>query len=158
VNPARPSYCGHKRYPERSRPLKGIIQVDESINIADIPPSVRLLIFILNQIRDPTMGWLGASVRNIFHKHNSSSRNAVLTFIGLATMNHKTANMFLECTTESSGRTKQISLSRRILATILFTDIVGSTERARELGDRVWRDLLWAHDATVRREISRFRG
>jgi pimeloyl-ACP methyl ester carboxylesterase len=46
----------------------------------------------------------------------------------------------------------------RVLATVLFTDIVGSTERALELGDRRWRDLLSAHDAAVRRELERFRG
>jgi class 3 adenylate cyclase len=40
----------------------------------------------------------------------------------------------------------------------LFTDIVGSTERAAELGDRAWRDLLDRHDQTVRRQIERFRG
>jgi class 3 adenylate cyclase len=47
-------------------------------------------------------------------------------------------------------------VSRRVLATVLFTDIVGSTERARDLGDKAWRELLQAHDATVRREIFRF--
>jgi pimeloyl-ACP methyl ester carboxylesterase len=46
----------------------------------------------------------------------------------------------------------------RVLATVLFTDLVGSTERAAQLGDRRWRDLLAAHDATVRRELERFRG
>ena len=46
----------------------------------------------------------------------------------------------------------------RVLATVLFTDIVGSTERARELGDRAWRDLLEQHHAAVRRELERFRG
>jgi pimeloyl-ACP methyl ester carboxylesterase len=46
----------------------------------------------------------------------------------------------------------------RVLATILFTDIVGSTERAAELGDRRWRELLAAHHAVVRRELDRFRG
>jgi class 3 adenylate cyclase len=46
----------------------------------------------------------------------------------------------------------------RVLATVLFTDIVGSTARAAELGDRRWRDLLAAHDTTVRRELERFRG
>ena len=46
----------------------------------------------------------------------------------------------------------------RILATVLFTDIVGSTDRAVELGDRRWRELLGAHDAAVRRELERFRG
>jgi len=46
----------------------------------------------------------------------------------------------------------------RVLATVLFTDIVGSTQRAAELGDRGWRDLLARHDALVRRELDRGRG
>ncbi len=46
----------------------------------------------------------------------------------------------------------------RVLATILFTDIVNSTERIRELGDHAWADLLARHHATVRRELERFRG
>jgi class 3 adenylate cyclase len=45
-----------------------------------------------------------------------------------------------------------------VLATVLFTDIVGSTDRAAELGDRGWRDLLAQHHAAVRRELARFRG
>jgi class 3 adenylate cyclase len=46
----------------------------------------------------------------------------------------------------------------RVLATVLFTDLVDSTKRAEELGDRRWRALLDEHDALVRREIDRFRG
>jgi hypothetical protein len=46
----------------------------------------------------------------------------------------------------------------RILATVMFTDIVGSTERAAELGDRAWRDLLSAHHAKARAELERYRG
>ena len=46
----------------------------------------------------------------------------------------------------------------RVLATLLFTDIVGSTERAADLGDRQWRDLLAHHHSLVRRELTRFRG
>jgi class 3 adenylate cyclase/pimeloyl-ACP methyl ester carboxylesterase len=45
-----------------------------------------------------------------------------------------------------------------VLATILYTDIVGSTEHAVRLGDRHWRDLLATHDAVVRAEVLRFRG
>ena len=45
-----------------------------------------------------------------------------------------------------------------VLLTVLFTDIVGSTARAAELGDRAWRDLLEQHHAAVRRELARFRG
>jgi pimeloyl-ACP methyl ester carboxylesterase len=46
----------------------------------------------------------------------------------------------------------------RVLATVLFTDIVRSTERARELGDRRWRDLVEEHHALVREQLQRFRG
>ena len=46
----------------------------------------------------------------------------------------------------------------RVLATILFTDIVGSTELAARLGDAAWRDILRRHHAAVRRELARFDG
>jgi class 3 adenylate cyclase len=48
--------------------------------------------------------------------------------------------------------------SERILATVLFTDLVGSTERAAQIGDRAWADLLERHHAIVRRQLDRFRG
>jgi pimeloyl-ACP methyl ester carboxylesterase len=48
--------------------------------------------------------------------------------------------------------------SNRVLATILFTDIVGSTSRAEQMGDQRWHDLLDAHHATIRRELARYRG
>jgi len=50
------------------------------------------------------------------------------------------------------------SVPDSVLATLLFTDIVGSTERAAELGDRAWRELLAEHHAVVRRELARYRG
>jgi len=48
--------------------------------------------------------------------------------------------------------------SDRLLATVLFTDVVGSTEQAARLGDRRWKELLAVHDALVEAEIERFRG
>jgi class 3 adenylate cyclase len=45
-----------------------------------------------------------------------------------------------------------------VLATVLFTDLVGSTERAAELGDRAWRELLAEHHRLVRQELVRYRG
>jgi class 3 adenylate cyclase len=49
-------------------------------------------------------------------------------------------------------------LSDRVLATVLFTDIVGSTDRASQLGDRGWRALLERHDTLVREQVERYRG
>jgi DNA-binding NarL/FixJ family response regulator len=48
--------------------------------------------------------------------------------------------------------------SDRVLATVMFSDIVSSTERAAEIGDRRWRDLLDRHDALIRRELERHGG
>jgi class 3 adenylate cyclase len=46
----------------------------------------------------------------------------------------------------------------RVLATVMFVDIVGSTKQAAALGDRRWRELLSAHHVAIRRELARFRG
>jgi class 3 adenylate cyclase len=46
----------------------------------------------------------------------------------------------------------------RVLATVLFTDIVDSTARAASLGDRGWREVREEHDRTVRAQLARFRG
>jgi pimeloyl-ACP methyl ester carboxylesterase len=46
----------------------------------------------------------------------------------------------------------------RVLATVMFTDVVGSTERVVALGDRKWKDALELHDRTVRRQLDVFRG
>lgn len=53
---------------------------------------------------------------------------------------------------------KSESATQRVLATILFTDIVGSTEMARELGDQTWRGLLDAHDQLCSNTVQEFGG
>ena len=57
----------------------------------------------------------------------------------------------------ASGRWDDVETDR-VLATVLFTDIVGSSERLAQLGDRAWRELLEQHHAIVRRELVRHRG
>jgi pimeloyl-ACP methyl ester carboxylesterase len=54
--------------------------------------------------------------------------------------------------------TRRGSEPERALATVLFTDIVGSTEKAAQLGDRGWRQLIERHDAAVRRQLALYRG
>jgi class 3 adenylate cyclase len=46
----------------------------------------------------------------------------------------------------------------RVLATVLFTDIVGSTERQAPMGDRAWKDLVLAHHGLVPAALARWRG
>jgi class 3 adenylate cyclase len=54
--------------------------------------------------------------------------------------------------------TRSASQPDRVLATVLFTDIVSSTAQASSMGDRAWHDRIDAHDAMVRRQMERFRG
>jgi len=54
--------------------------------------------------------------------------------------------------------TRTLAPSSRMLATVLFTDIVGSTEQASALGDRSWKDLLENHDRAVERQLRRYGG
>ena len=56
-----------------------------------------------------------------------------------------------------SHRVEQADFDR-VLATVLFTDIVGSTERAAEMGDRPWKELLERHHQVVRAMLGRYRG
>ena len=54
--------------------------------------------------------------------------------------------------------TRSLPETDRVLATVMFTDLVGSTERAAAVGDARWRDLLAEHRVSVRRELAHFRG
>lgn len=54
--------------------------------------------------------------------------------------------------------TRSVQVPDRILATVMFTDIVSSTERAAAMGDRAWRDLLDRHNDVVRKELAAARG
>lgn len=56
------------------------------------------------------------------------------------------------------GGHRRMSDAGRVVATVVFTDIVDSTGRAAELGDNRWRDLLDDHDEVVRRQLTRFQG
>jgi class 3 adenylate cyclase/pimeloyl-ACP methyl ester carboxylesterase len=57
----------------------------------------------------------------------------------------------------ASVRDEEASLDR-MLSTVMFTDVVGSTQRAAELGDRRWKELLERHNTTVRAMLARYRG
>jgi class 3 adenylate cyclase len=63
-----------------------------------------------------------------------------------------------DCIQEFLTGSVAIAESRRVLATVLFTDIVDSTARAEAIGDQRWHNVLDAHHTTVRRELARYRG
>jgi pimeloyl-ACP methyl ester carboxylesterase len=69
---------------------------------------------------------------------------------------HVNADQILDEIEEFLTGARPAEPSARVLATVLFTDLVGSTEKARQLGDRAWAELLDRHHELVRRELVRF--
>jgi class 3 adenylate cyclase len=67
-------------------------------------------------------------------------------------------SVFVEETRAFLTGVREAPESDRVLSTVLFTDIVGSTEQAATVGDSGWKELLDAHDDMVRRQLERFRG
>jgi class 3 adenylate cyclase/alpha-beta hydrolase superfamily lysophospholipase len=73
-------------------------------------------------------------------------------------MTRTNAKLTVEATTEFlTGDRPQVEVDR-LLTTVLFTDIVGSTQQVASLGDQAWSDVLEAHDRLVREELHHFRG
>jgi pimeloyl-ACP methyl ester carboxylesterase len=69
---------------------------------------------------------------------------------------HVNPDQILDEVEEFLTGSKPAPVSERVLATVLFTDLVASTEKAREVGDRAWTELLERHHGVVRRELARF--
>jgi class 3 adenylate cyclase len=69
---------------------------------------------------------------------------------------HVNSDQILDEVEEFLTGTRPAPVSDRVLATVLFTDLVGSTERARELGDSAWAELLERHNELVRGQLARF--
>jgi class 3 adenylate cyclase len=112
---------------------------------------------VLPTIRVPTLVLYGAAAREQMLDLAGRIQGAQSLEIDLTSFAGRFYALPRETEAFLSGREAE-PVPDTVLATILFTDIVGSTERAAEVGDRAWRDLLQDHHVVVRRELSRFRG
>jgi len=125
------------------------------IDVRDVVPSVRVPTLIVHRADDP-----------ICHVENARFLAANIPdarYVELPGILHipwagSGGDEILEEIREFLTGVRESPEPDRVLATVLFTDIVGSTERATQLGDRRWRELLDAHHAAVRRQLERFRG
>ncbi|MBR0934335.1 adenylate/guanylate cyclase domain-containing protein [Bradyrhizobium jicamae] len=139
--------------------VASLMRLNSGINIDGILPTLRVPTLVLHRTEDPTVSIQAGRflAKNVPHAALVELEGADhMCWFGENAM--QIADTILDFIVTPGGDTRNTVSSRRVLATILFTDIVGSTERAHKLGDRSWRELLQAHDATVRREILRFRG
>jgi pimeloyl-ACP methyl ester carboxylesterase len=134
-----------------------LMQLNSEINIENILPSIAVPTLVLHRTEDPTVS---IQAGRFLATHIPNAKLVELDgpdhtyWLGDNAL--QIADLILEFLTRPSMEAGGTAEAQRMLATILFTDIVDSTSQARELGDSEWRKLLLAHDATVRREIAAF--
>lgn len=135
----------------------GYVRMNMDVDVCDLLPLVRVPTLVMH--RSEGGGW-GIQSGRYLAGHIPGSRFAELAgadfMPGLGDQNQLFAE--LESFLADVGEGKTEVEADRVLATVLFTDIVGSSEKAAALGDRAWRELLEEHHALVRRQLARFRG
>ncbi len=131
---------------------EAFIRMAFGIDVRDIVPTIRVPTLIIHRSDDQL-----CSVENGRFLARSIPDS---TYVELAGADHApwSGEGVVEEIREFVTGVREPQEPDRILATVLFTDIVGSTERAADLGDRRWRELLAAHHRVVRGELARFRG
>jgi class 3 adenylate cyclase len=150
---------GFERHGGSPSAVMHLMRLNSGINIDNILPSISVPTLVLHRTEDPTVS---IQAGRFLATHIPRAK-----FIELDGPDHlyytgdnamQIADLVADFMAQPDVDVRSAAASHRVLATILFTDIVQSTSRASELRDKAWRELLQAHDATVRREIARFRG
>jgi class 3 adenylate cyclase len=147
-------YARYQRAAARPRELASYMPMVHTLDVRNVLSSIRCPTLVLHR-RD--RDWVGIEHGRFIAEKIPGARLVELpgSDLTLATEHPElTLGLVEELVTGSTTMQE----ADRVLATVLFTDIVGSTERAAAIGDRAWRDLLERYYGEVRREIARFRG
>ena len=135
--------------------VKTLMHMNSQIDITDILPSVNVSTLVIHRRDDVTIeveaGRLLAE-RIPHTKYMELSGEDHLPWVG-----ENSDQILDEMAQFLTGEWRPVEVDR-VLATVLFTDIVDSTKRAAEMGDQQWRDLLDRHNAMMYKNIDRFRG
>ncbi|RXG98876.1 adenylate/guanylate cyclase domain-containing protein [Bradyrhizobium vignae] len=135
--------------------VKALMSMNSQIEISGILPAVRVPTLVIHRTGDKTVSVEGG--RDVA-AHIPGARLFELPGSDHIFYVGENADEIFDAIEEFlTGSRSPVSVDR-VLATVLFTDIVGSTEKAAALGDQRWRDLLDGHHATIRRNLARFRG
>jgi pimeloyl-ACP methyl ester carboxylesterase len=131
-----------------------LVRMNAQIDIRDLLPVIRTPTLILHSVNDRTV-----DVRN---SRYMAERIPGAKIVELPGGDHlpwlSDGDAILGEIEEFVTGVRRVQESDRVLVTVLFTDIVGATEKAAGLGDRRWHDLLDSHHTLVRRELAGYRG
>jgi pimeloyl-ACP methyl ester carboxylesterase len=135
--------------------VTALMRMNSQIEISDILPAVRVPTLVIHITGDKTVSVEGG--RDVA-AHIPGARLVELPGVDHLFFVSESADKISDLVEEFlTGSRAQVAVDR-VLATVLFTDIVGSTEKAAAIGDQRWRDLLDKHHHTIRRNLQRFRG
>lgn len=131
-----------------------LLRMNTEIDIRAVLPTIRVPTLVLHRIGDHDV--------KIEEARYIAARIPSAKLVELPGDDHLPwvgdQDVFLDEVQEFLTGVRPPAAADRVLATIMFTDIVGSTELAARLGDHAWKGLLQRHDALVRKELQRFRG
>jgi class 3 adenylate cyclase len=131
------------------------MRMNSQIDISDIVPTIRVPTLVIHRTQDVT---INVEAGRYLAEHIPGARYLELPGSDHPPMIGDNANEIADAIQEFlTGARAPVEVDR-VLATVLFTDIVGSTEKAAALGDSRWRNLLDKHHATIRSNLARFRG
>jgi pimeloyl-ACP methyl ester carboxylesterase len=131
------------------------MRMNSQIDISDVLPTIRVPTLVIHRTGDVTINIEGG---RYLAEHIPGARLLELPGSDHPPMFGDNANEIADAIQEFLTGTRGPVEVDRMLATVLFTDIVGSTEKAAELGDSRWRSLLDNHHSIIKRNLSRFRG
>jgi class 3 adenylate cyclase len=130
------------------------IRLAMETDIVDILSSIRVPTLVLHRPDDAASGAYGTGPAHFVAERIRGARLVALHSDHSSAFSQEAADAILDFLRGEAA----VEVPDSVLATVLFTDLVGSTERAAAVGDRAWRDVLTRHHADVRRELARFRG
>lgn len=131
------------------------MRMNSQIDISDIISTIRVPTLVIHRAQDVTINVEGG---RFLAEHIPGARYLEVPGSDHPPMFGDNANEIADAIQEFLTGSRAPVEVDRVLATVLFTDIVGSTEKAAALGDRRWRDLLDRHHAMIRSNLTRFRG
>ena len=134
--------------------VRQLVKLEEQVDIRSVLPAIRVPTIVMHRREDPLVDFeLGRRFADAIPgaRFIPLEGGDNFSFFG-------DSDAILDVIEEFVTGERRHHEADRVLTTVMFTDIVGSTQRAAELGDRRWRDLLDDHFRRIRREVERFRG
>jgi len=135
--------------------ILALMRANYELDVRHLLPAVRVPTLILHRVGDALVP---VAAGRYLAEHIPGARYVEIPGIDHTVIDNETQDIIADEIEEFLTGVRPAPEPDRVLATVLFTDIVGSTEQTSAMGDRKWVDLLAAHNDLAKREIDRFRG